>query len=165
MAGGKSHYFVVDDVEHIHAMAAIVVQADFFAGDQIHRDMIFQQSDIGVAANPITQRQLHRVAGGIGGVYHAAVAVAAFTREMVAGLIPGLFGELHTLSDQPFDFFTAMLDDNARHFFVAQTGTGDQSIADMLLDTVARSQHSGNAALRPIAGAIQQGFLGDHRHL
>ena len=46
---------------------------------------------------------------------------------------------------------------------VAQAGPGHQRIGNMLLVAVAGVQHGGDAALRPVAGAVEQcAFGNDH---
>ena len=125
--------------------------------------MVFQQRDVGVAPDLFRQGVLHRMAGGVGGVDDAAVAVAAFARQVVAGAVVRIAGERHALLDQPFDRGPAVLHDEAGGLFVAQPGAGDQGVADVRLDRVVVRQHGGDAALRPVAGAVQQSALGDDR--
>ena len=47
---------------------------------------------------------------------------------------------------------------------VGQAGAGHQGVVHVGLKAVALGQHRGNAALRPGAGAVAHGALGDHRH-
>ena len=42
---------------------------------------------------------------------------------------------------------------------------GDQGVVDVLLVAVARVEHGGDAALGPVAGAIEQGALGNDGNL
>ena len=53
--------------------------------DQVDRVVIFEQRDVRMIAHALLfERDLHRVAGGVGGVDDAAMAVAAFARQVEA---------------------------------------------------------------------------------
>ena len=133
MLGGKGSNLAAGLVEHIGAMAGVVLKPELVAGDQVDGDVVFQQGDVGMAPDLFRQRGLHRVAGGVGGVDDAAVAVAAFARQVVAGAIVGVPGERYALFDQPFDGGPAVFHDEAGGFFVAQPGAGDQRVAECAL--------------------------------
>ena len=123
--------------------------------------MVLEQRDVRMLRTRSFSVRDHRVAGGVGGVDDAALAVAAFARQVEAqfgGLVPR---ERHALLDQPFDRLAPVLDDEARGRLVAQAGAGDQGVVDVLVDAVARIEHGGDAALRPVAGAVADGALGD----
>jgi hypothetical protein len=83
------------------------------------------------------------------------VAVTAFAGQVEAQFGGSVACEGDALLDQPFDRFPAMLDDEARRAFVAQAGAGDQRIGYMLFVAVAGIEHRGNAALGPVAGAVE----------
>jgi hypothetical protein len=102
-------------------------------------------------AGLLGQRGHHGMAGGVGRVDDAAAAMAAFAREVEAEF--GLFvaRERHAAVDQPLDRFAAMLHDEARRFFVAKPRAGNQRVLRMLVVTVARVEHGGDAALGPVA--------------
>ena len=64
--------------------------------DQIHRDMVFIELDIGMGAGGLQQGEFDCLAGGIGGVDYPAVAVSAFTGEVIGAVLTGLAGKGHT---------------------------------------------------------------------
>ncbi len=121
--------------------------------------MVFQQADVGVAADALCERGLHRASGGVGSVHDAPFAVAAFAGEVVAGGF-AVVGEGHALGCQPVDHFPALADHEAGDVFVAEAGAGDQGVADMGLHRVVAVEHGCNAALCPGAGAVQELALG-----
>ena len=164
--GCNGQHSAAGGVLHVHAQAARLGLGVELAGvDQVDGAVMFQQGDVGMGADALFQRHLNRVAGGIGGVDDAALAVAAFAGEVIAQLGAVVTGEGHALGDQPFDGLAAMFDDIARGALIAQAGTGDQGVADMLGVAVAGIEHGSNAALRPIAGPVQQLALGNDHHL
>ena len=127
--------------------------------------MIFQHGDIRVCQHARSKRFLHRMAGCVRRMDDAAAAVPAFACEVVAhaaGIIPG---EGYTLIDQPTDGGFAMLDNVTRDGFIAQAGAGGEGILNVRIQRIVCGQHGGNAALRPVACAVQQGFFGDQSHL
>ena len=89
---------------------------------------------LGCALTCCRQGQLHRGAGGIGGMHDAAVAVAAFAREVEFLGMQFVVAELYALLEQPFDRRFAMFHDETGHAFAAQAGPGDQGVLDMRLD-------------------------------
>ena len=95
-------------------------------------------------------------AGRIGRVDDAALAVAAFAGEVEAQFRALVAGEGHALLDQPFDGFAPVLHDVAGGRLVAQAGAGHQGVGDVLVVAVARIEHGGDAALRPVAGAVEE---------
>eukprot|EP01022_Parablepharisma_sp_SALTPOND_P004214 TRINITY_DN118_c5_g1_i1.p1 TRINITY_DN118_c5_g1~~TRINITY_DN118_c5_g1_i1.p1 ORF type:complete len:1641 (+),score=478.48 TRINITY_DN118_c5_g1_i1:3715-8637(+) len=153
-------------VLHMDPLAARLGLGVLLAGmDQVDGAVMFQQGDIGVGAHALFQRDLHRMAGGIGGVDDAALAVAALAGEVIAQLGSVVTGEGHALGNEPFDGLAPVLDDVAGRCFIAQAGAGHQGVIDVLGMAVARIQHRGDAALGPVAGPIQQFALGDDHDL
>ena len=54
-----------------------------------------------------------------------------------------------------------MLDNITRNNLIAQAGAGSQGVLNVRIERVVFGQYRGNAALRPAARAVQQGFFGD----
>jgi hypothetical protein len=52
-----------------------------------------------------------------------------------------------------------MFNDETGGAFIAQTGAGNQCVCDMLVMRVGRIQYGGDAALCPVAGAVEQRTL------
>ena len=115
---------------------------------------MLEQGDVRMLAHFLLQRDLHRMAGRVGRMNDAPLAVSALAGEVKSQLGLLIAGEGHALSDQPFDGFPAMADDKAGCCLVAQTCASDQSVGHVLLMAVGGIEHGGNAALRPVAGAI-----------
>ena len=79
------------------------------------------------------------MAGGIGGVDHAAMAVPPFAGEVIPGISRGrCTGEFHPLFIQPTDIVRSVLDDHAYNFLVAQPGTGLEGVLNVRIDRVTR---------------------------
>jgi hypothetical protein len=93
----------------------------------------------------------------------AALAVAAFARQMEAQFGCIVAGEGDALIDQPFDGFAPVFDDEAGGALVAQAAAGDQGVIDMLFMAIAGIKHGSNAALCPVTGPVLQGTLGNNR--
>jgi hypothetical protein len=91
----------------------------------------------------------YRLAGGIGCVHHAAMAVAAFLREVEAlsSRCAVVTREGHTLVQQPVDAFASATDGVFHDVAMAEPGAGDKGILDVGLKAVGRVQHGGDAAL------------------
>ncbi len=117
-----------------------------------------------MGAHFLLQRHLHRVAGGVGSVNDAALAMAAFARQVKAHFRRFVARERHALVDQPLNRFASMFDDEAGGRFVAQAAASDEGIVDVLLVGVARIENGSDAALGPVAGAVKQGAFGDDGH-
>ncbi len=126
--------------------------------------MVFQQVDVGLGLHPMLQGGGQRLTGGVGGVRHPSVRVAAFPRKVqVAGSLGVPFlGEGHALLDQPVDALAALRYHQFDGVLVAQAGAGDQGIVDVGVDGVVRVQHRGNAALGVVGIAVLQRRLGQH---
>ena len=84
---------------------------------------------------------LDRRAGRIGGVHDAAVAVAAFARQMKAAVAAVVGGEGYALGDEPFDQLAAALDHETRDRLVAQPSAGDQGVVDVGFRRVFLGKH------------------------
>jgi hypothetical protein len=152
-------------IQRVTAIAAVVGEAELGPGDQVDGDVLLQQRDIGMGLDPGLEGGLHRAAGCIVDMDHAAVAVAALGRQVVAGIARRITGEGHPLADQPFDTGAAALDHVAGDRVVAQAGAGDLGVANMALRGVVAGKHGGDAALGPAAGAVEQLLFGDHPDL
>jgi hypothetical protein len=163
VAGAQRQHAVAGDVQHIGAKAAVARQAEFGRGDQVDRNVPFEDGDVGMHPHLFGQRLLHRGAGGIGGVNDPALAMAAFARQMEAeGRI--VRRERNPARDQPFDGRATVLDDEARRGRVAQSGAGNECVVAMGIDRICRVEYCGDPALRPGRGRVRQRFFGHQRH-
>ncbi len=174
-AAGGQHRVLGLEGQHLAGLDVLHVQAEAarwtIFGPSLSEVMTsiaqwcFEQRDVRMRAHLLFQRHLHRVAGGVGGVDDAALAVAAFAGQVEAQFGAGVAGERHALLDQPFDRFAAVFDDEAGGAFVAQAGAGDQGVGDVLVVAVAGVEHGGDAALGPVAGAVEQRAFGNDGNL
>ena len=94
---------------------------------------MLQHRDVRMGLDLGFQRGLHGMAGGVGGMDDAAVAVAAFAGEVIADVAGCVPGERHALADQPFDGLASVLDHVAGDLGVAQAGAGDLGVVDVIL--------------------------------
>jgi hypothetical protein len=69
-------------VEHVGAVAALAGPLELPVGDEVDQHVVLEQRDAGRGAHPLHQRALHGRAGGVGRVHDAALAVAAFARQV-----------------------------------------------------------------------------------
>ncbi|OQV66152.1 hypothetical protein AK51_11735 [Serratia nematodiphila DZ0503SBS1] len=79
------------------------------------------------------QRGLYFLTGSVCGVQDAAMAVAAFAREviMLLALRVDLGVKQHALIDQPLHAVARVAGDEFDGLFVAQTGAGNQSVINV----------------------------------
>jgi hypothetical protein len=125
------------NVECVQAMAAHARPAQLCIGNQVDRKVVFQQRDVRVVAYLLNQRRDHGMAGGIGGVDDASMAMAAFARQVEAEFSLLVAGERHAMADQPFNGRTPVFDDVASGGFIAQSCPGDERVVDVLVMAVA----------------------------
>ena len=76
-AGGYSPYLTAALIQHIGSQDSVAGQAQLAGGDQIHGHGMFQQLQIANLAGPLLQAGLNGLSGGVGGVDHPAMAMAA----------------------------------------------------------------------------------------
>ncbi len=144
-------------VVNVGAPAALVCVSWVFLGDQIDRDVFFQNSDVRVGGNLDRQRIYHGSTGSISGVDDATMTVTTFTGQMVAvlaGFTIFIPGERHAQINQPINGRAGVLDDEAGSLGIAQASSGNMGIADMHLDAVGISQYGSDPALRPATPAF-----------
>ncbi len=89
---------------------------------------------LGRAPHLLDQRALHRGAGGVGRMHDAALAVAAFAREVQRAVLER---EGHAEPAQPGDGLGRMLDHEARGGQVAEARARHQRVVDVRLHAVA----------------------------
>ena len=146
-------------------MAAVVgaalVAVQLAVGDQVHQHVVLEHADVGRGQHFVDQRGLHGSAGGIGRMHDAAVAVAAFAREVQS---PVFRRERHAQALQPADGIGCVFDHVARGIEVAQASACHQGVLHMVVKGIFLGHHGGNAALGPGAGPVVQGTFGQHRH-
>ncbi|EXI69489.1 MAG: hypothetical protein AW07_04232 [Candidatus Accumulibacter sp. SK-11] len=160
-AGAEGQDLAVAAVQHVSTMAALIVAAELGTGDQIDRDVILENADVGLLANLARQCSLHREASRVGDMDDPASAVAAFARQMVTILVAG---EGNALVDQPVHRAPPVLDHEACRAEVIQAGAGGDRVANVRLDRIAVVQDRGDSALCPARGAVLEGALADQRH-
>ena len=152
-AGAEGFHMATAAVEDIGAQAAVARLAQFGGGDQVHRDVVFQQLDIGVGLRLLQQGIEDRRAGGVGRVNDAAMAVPALPGEVeVVGLgaiLAPPAGKGHALIHQPADRIATVADDLTNGVLVAESATGNQGVLHMGIDGIRVIQHRRHATLRP----------------
>ncbi len=154
---GNGLHFAAGVVQHVEAVAAVARQAKLARSDQVHREVVLDDRDIGMLARLLAQGGHDGMAGGVRRVDDAPAAMPAFARQVVAEFRLVVAGERHAAVDQPLDGFAPMLDDVARGAVIAKAGARHQGVLRVLIVAVARVQDSGNAALGPVAGALRHG--------
>ena len=129
--------------------------------------MVLEHPHARVAAGQSFQRGLDGAAGGIGGVDHAPVAVAALAGQVVFGPAIGVraAGKGDPECDQPFDALGSMLDHELHDLGVAQPGPGRQRVGHVGGHRVAAVEHGRDPALGIQGRALLQGSLREHRDL
>jgi hypothetical protein len=142
-------------------VAGRVVARQLAVGDQVHQHVVLEHLDGGRGAHALDQRGLHGRAGGVGRVHDAPVAVATLAREVQFAVLER---EGHAELLQPGDRGGRVFHRELRGFEVAQAGAGHQRVFHVRGHAVALGQHGGDAALGPVARAVAERALGDHRH-
>ena len=126
---------------------------------------MFKQLDIRMRPHPGLQGCLDRLAGRVGGMHDAPVAVPAFPMQVKPALLVGGFiqaGKINALADQPVDAGAGLPHHGPDHGRVAEAGPGRQRVRDMGFDGILLIGHGGNPALGIERGALAQRFLGEH---
>src|SRR5690606_31180088 len=145
----------------------VAVQAQAFLGDQVDRDALFQQFDVGTLSGFVEQGSENRCARGVGGVNDAPMAVTAFAGQMEleppvlgAGLL--IAGKGYALIDKPLNGFFAVLDGKAHSIFVAQAAAGVEGVIDVGLNGIGVVQNGSDTALSPECRAIGEVALAQY---
>ena len=100
---------------------------------------------------------------GIGCMNDAPMTVAAFTGQVVVGvLIPR---KIDTGIDQPVDAFPAMFDREPHGVLMAQAGAGIEGVGDVVFGGILIIQNCGDTALCPERGATADLGLAHHADL
>ncbi len=134
------------------------------ASDQVNRDHVRNERDVGVRDGGLLKRLLDRPAGGVRDMDDAAVAVATLPSQMPPLTI---FTEVerHAKRCEPGDggggFGHDMLDDGA----VVEPRARVHRVADVVFEGVAILKDCSDAPLRPTGCAFVQGTLGDYADL
>ena len=92
-----------------------------------------------------------------------AFGMGSFARQQQMAFEIAVEG--HPVAEQIVHAVGPFRDHQPRHLLLDKPGTGRDRIGQMLVETVARAHGRGDAALRPVAGAVTQRALGDHNHL
>ncbi len=172
-AGGQHHETGGDHldptalaVQDVSAQAAVALQTQFAADDQIDDAVVIVQRDARMLASALLQSQLNGAAGGVGGMDDAPVAVSAFAVQVVIGaaLDRRLHRERHPSLAQPADRRRAVFHRELYRVGVAQARAGDHRIVRVGLDRVGGIQHRRDAALRVIGAAFVRGTLSQRDH-
>ena len=133
--------------------------AEFFAGDQVNGNVVLQQLEVGLFFRTCQQRIGDGMAGRIGGVNDAPCAVATFAGQVK--MIRAVLSKRHADINQPLDGGGGVFHGKAHAGFMTQTGTGDQGVLHVGLNTVVFIQHRRHAALSPACGACIQAVFAD----
>lgn len=158
--GPEQFDMVVFQVQYVGAYASVPRQCQLAIGDQVHGNPAGHQGNVGSRLGLGRQGGGNGVAGGIGCVDNAAVAMPALSCQVVLGLV--IAGKGNTAVDQPVDALAAMLDRKPDGILVAETATGVEGVADVILKRVFVIQHGCNAALGPErCAAADIGFADD----
>ncbi len=130
------------------------------ARDEVDRDHVGHEGDIGVLRGGGFERLLDRKASGIGHMDNPPIAVPALARQVQRVAFDR---ERNTQFDQMGDRARRRLDDMLDDASVVEPRAGDHGIVDVRLEAVAFVEHRGDPALRASRRAFAQSALGDHR--
>ena len=156
--GGDGADLAVALVEHVRAEARRLAAV---AGhvEQVDREVILEDRDVGVALDRGQERSLDLAAADVLVVDHAAPAVAALAGQVErAG---GVAIEVGAEREQLLDRGRALGDDALDHLAIAQAIADHQRVGDVLLERVVVGQHRGDAALGPVGVGVAGRALGD----
>ncbi len=170
--GGQRHETGADHLDllgvavpDIGAQYPVARQTQLAGGDEIDRVEALHQLDVGVSAHLIDQGELHCLAGGIGRVEDAAMAVAPFAGQVIVGFALGvlLLIEGDSLLDQPLDGVAGVAGGELHHGRVTQPGPGVERVAHMGFDAVGLVEHGSDASLRIESGPFTDGPLAQNQ--
>src|SRR5471032_519082 len=142
-------------------MTAMPGQPKPLRRDEVNGVMIFKDRDVRMIAHALVERGDYGVTGCIGGMNDPPMAMSTFARQMKAEFGGPVLGKRYDFVDQPFDGRTSVFHDEPCGRLVAQATTGDQRVANVVVDTVGRVEHGRNTALGPVAGAFAYAALGE----
>ncbi|RUT15346.1 hypothetical protein BEI72_11830 [Erwinia amylovora] len=122
-------------------------QADLVEHYQVNGVATFNNGDVPVVKRRVYQCGIHRFACGIGAMHNLALAVAPFTRQVVAmrAVGAGVLVRQHSFFNHPLHAVTRMAGDKRYGIRFAQSVTGDKRIFNMGSATVGFSEHGSNA--------------------
>ena len=139
-------------VEHVSSQAAVLGGIAELAGcDEVHRHVVFQHGDIGLALDLREKGALDLAAGDIPGVEHPALGVAPFPTEIEFPLavlhlaLVEMDAEFHQLLDAG----RSLGDDRPDHLLVAEARPGLEGVLYVQLEGILAAGDAGNAALSP----------------
>ncbi len=150
-------------VQSVNADTAFLVRRQ----DQVNGEMMLEKLDILLPRSRVQQGSFDLMAGDVASMKDAALGVTAFapqiqlTGTICSGDRP--LGERCSIRDQIRDAAGTFGHDGAHDAFIAQTGTGDQSIPDVHLEAILFGSHGRDAALGLIGVGIGARFFGDDR--
>ena len=168
-AGGEHHGF---RRVRVHAAGVAIEQIGAeglvggFVDDQVHGDRVFEHPDLRVRTGQRGEGGFHGPSGGVGGVHHAAVAVAAFAGQVqrrVRGVVL-VVREHNALFHQPTDAGRSALHGECHRLLVAQAGPRGEGVADVGGQRIIFVQNRRDAALCPQRAAAQQFGFRHHGH-
>ena len=114
--------------------------------DQIDRDHVGFQRDIGIGFCGFLKRFLHRPARRIVDMDDAPMAVSAFTGEVQRLLF---LVERHAHPGKAFNRCRCIFDNEFNGFPAIQAGACNHRVVDVVLERVTGVEHGGDSALRP----------------
>src|SRR5690606_30253122 len=158
-ACSKHHYLGLEHVDvvigiaqGVSAGAAQPAGAAIGLGDQVDGDVVFKDLQV-FLLSPLQQGAVNGLAGSIGTVDDAAVAVATFLSQVIVGFA-ACFGKADPSDDQARDGSLAARYCEADGVVVAQAGTGDQRLGPVGIDGILSIQHCSETALGKPGGAF-----------
>ena len=117
--------------------------------------------DVLVLVQFAQQRAHDFLAGEVGRMQDAVVAVAAFEVQVELGLVDGRGGELHAPLYELPDGVGAALGEDVHRFLFAEAGASFERVVDMELELVCFFSDGGNAALSVVGGSVGLRALGE----
>ena len=132
--------------------------ADAVERQQVEREGVFPDVDVGRLFRAADHHPHDLLAGGIAqGVGDAVAAVSPFAaqRQPIAGLV-----ELRAPVDQFADALRPFANDPLDHRGIAQRAAGFERVGHMVLETVVRIEHAGDAPLGLVAVRLLRGLFG-----
>ena len=157
-------------IEHIGSIALDVAGAaghnfsQVVLGEYLHGKVVVEDVDILVSLHRLDERLLDLVAGVVGMMQDAELAVPALAMEVEVAFL--IFVEVYAPVYQGFNLFGCLCYNLFHGFWVAEPVAGNHGVVDVLLKVVDfEICNAGNAALSQVGVGLVERTLAHESHL
>ena len=133
-------------------------------GDDVDGHPALEQGDVRVLTRLVEQHLMNGLAGGIGRMRNATMAVAAFFDKMKALGAAGVGCKWHTMGLEPTNHIRTVLGDVLGHGLDHQPRACIECVANVGLGVVFLIEHPHDAALGPGGGRVTEAAFGQDHH-